>query len=61
MLLLCIGQLFMFLPTGLTVGKTCLQLPEAVQLGLSHGFGDVSENNGGSLPEYKEPLIVMRI
>ena len=51
----------MFLPTGLTVGKTCFQLPEAVQLGLSHGFGDVGENNGGSLPEYKEPLIVMRI
>ena len=47
----------MFLPTGLTVGKTCLQLPEAVQLGLSHGFSD----NRGSLPEYKEPLIVMRI
>ena len=51
----------MFLPTGLTVGKTCFQLPEAVQLGLSHGFGDVGENNGGNLPEYKEPLIVMRI
>ena len=31
----------MFLPTGLTVGKACLQLLEAAQLGLSYGFGDV--------------------
>ena len=43
------------------MGSVMLALPKAFQLGFSDGFGDVDENNRGSLPEYKEPLIVMRI
>ena len=41
------------------MGSVMLALPKALQLGFSDD--DVDENNRGSLPEYKEPLIVMRI